>query len=56
MALRENYARISLERVCLDWNKEEIEFYKKHGAEDVTVKEHWESYRFDKEALQKLAS
>ncbi|CAL8094163.1 unnamed protein product [Orchesella dallaii] len=53
IALEGDFARVSFE--CIDWNDLAMKFYRKHGAEDVTVKEHWHSYRFSNEAMKKLA-
>ncbi|KYN04572.1 PREDICTED: diamine acetyltransferase 2-like [Cyphomyrmex costatus] len=38
----------------LEWNPSQ-QFYKKYGAEDLTLKEQWHRYRFSKEDLKKLA-
>ncbi|XP_018307258.1 uncharacterized protein [Mycetomoellerius zeteki] len=44
-----------LDFVVLEWNPAQ-EFYKKHGAIDLTSKEPWHRYRLFKENLKKLAS
>jgi len=54
IALAGDFARVSFE--CIDWNELAMKFYRKHGAEDVTVKEHWHSLRFVNEVTKKLAS
>ncbi|XP_028654165.1 diamine acetyltransferase 1-like [Erpetoichthys calabaricus] len=44
-----------LQFVVLDWNKPSIDFYKSHGAQNVTEKEGWQEMRIDDNAMEKLA-
>ncbi|KYN11554.1 Diamine acetyltransferase 2 [Trachymyrmex cornetzi] len=44
-----------LDFVVLEWNPAQ-EFYKRHGAIDLTSKEPWHRYRIFEENLKKLAS
>ncbi|XP_039193807.1 thialysine N-epsilon-acetyltransferase-like [Crotalus tigris] len=55
-------AKISLEKGCtqmrlgvLDWNRSALDFYSRRGAVDLTASEGWHSFRFEAEALQRLA-
>ncbi|XP_019613619.1 PREDICTED: diamine acetyltransferase 1-like [Branchiostoma belcheri] len=44
-----------MQLVCLNWNDIAIDFYKKHGAKDVTVDEKWHLFRMDLEELTAFA-
>ncbi|XP_028654163.1 diamine acetyltransferase 1-like isoform X1 [Erpetoichthys calabaricus] len=46
---------VRLQFSVLNWNKPSIEFYKSHGALDLTEKEGWHAMRFEVAAMEKLA-
>ncbi|XP_067411964.1 thialysine N-epsilon-acetyltransferase-like [Emydura macquarii macquarii] len=55
-------AEIGLENGCtqlkfavLDWNRAAIDFYQGRGAVDLTAAEGWHCFRFEGEALERLA-
>ena len=50
IAIERKCGRLDLS--CLDWNKNAIEFYKKHGC---VVLDDWTGYRFTGDSLNKLA-
>ncbi|XP_018581654.1 diamine acetyltransferase 1-like isoform X2 [Scleropages formosus] len=61
-ALISNVARIGKEHQCvrlnfsvLSWNTPAINFYLNKGAQDLTTSDGWHCFRFDREALDKLA-
>ncbi|XP_010613181.1 diamine acetyltransferase 2 isoform X2 [Fukomys damarensis] len=39
----------------LEWNTRAIDFYKTLGAQDLTQAEGWHAFRFEEEAMRKLA-
>ncbi|KAM9111666.1 thialysine N-epsilon-acetyltransferase isoform 1-T1 [Pangshura tecta] len=41
--------------VVLDWNRAAIDFYRGHGAVDLTAAEGWHFFRIEGEALKQLA-
>jgi len=40
----------------LDWNKPSIEFYKKHGAVDLSAAEGWLNFRMNKQVMQNFVA
>ncbi|XP_007950450.1 thialysine N-epsilon-acetyltransferase [Orycteropus afer afer] len=55
-------AEVALDKGCsqlrlavLDWNKKAMDLYKALGAQDLTEAEGWHSFRFEGEAMRKLA-
>ncbi|XP_043932950.1 thialysine N-epsilon-acetyltransferase isoform X2 [Protopterus annectens] len=60
--LLQKIAKIAVEQKCkylqlvvLDWNKLATEFYIRRGCTDLTTKEGWSLFRFELDALNKLA-
>ncbi|KAH0626073.1 hypothetical protein JD844_000792, partial [Phrynosoma platyrhinos] len=54
--------QIGLEKGCtqmkfsvLDWNQPAIDFYLREGAVDLTASEGWHVFRFEAEAMRRLA-
>lgn len=41
--------------LVLDWNKKAMDLYKDLGAQDLSEAEGWHSFRFEEEAMRKLA-
>jgi len=54
IVIGENLPRISFE--CLDWNEPAKRFYKKHGAKNVTLENHWLNFRFTNVVMNQLAN
>lgn len=55
-------AEVALDQGCshfrlavLDWNKRAMDLYKALGAQDMTQVEGWRAFRFEGEAMRKLA-
>lgn len=55
-------AEVALDKGCsqfrlsvLDWNKKAMDLYKDLGAQDLSEAEGWHSFRFEEEAVRKLA-
>ncbi|KAM6174974.1 thialysine N-epsilon-acetyltransferase isoform 1-T1 [Erethizon dorsatum] len=55
-------AEVALDQGCsqfrlavLEWNKRAIDLYKALGAQDLTQEEGWHAFRFEGEAMRKLA-
>ncbi|XP_003732944.1 thialysine N-epsilon-acetyltransferase isoform X2 [Callithrix jacchus] len=55
-------AEVALDKSCsqfrlavLNWNQKAIDLYKALGAQDLTEAEGWHSFRFEEEAMRKLA-
>ncbi|XP_004638475.1 diamine acetyltransferase 2 isoform X2 [Octodon degus] len=55
-------AEVALDQGCsqfrlevLEWNKKAMDLYKALGAQDVTQAEGWHAFRFEGEAMRKLA-
>ncbi|XP_037664868.1 thialysine N-epsilon-acetyltransferase isoform X1 [Choloepus didactylus] len=55
-------AEVGLDKGCsqfrlavLDWNQRAMDFYKALGAHDLTEAEGWHSFRFEEQAMRKLA-
>ncbi|KAL0596933.1 Diamine acetyltransferase 2 [Plecturocebus cupreus] len=55
-------AEVALDKGCsqfrlavLNWNQKAIDLYKVLGAQDLTEDEGWHSFRFEEEAMRKLA-
>nr|XP_003466297.1 diamine acetyltransferase 2 [Cavia porcellus] len=55
-------AEVALDQGCsqfrlavLEWNKRAIDLYKALGARDLTQEEGWHAFRFEGEAMEKLA-
>ncbi|XP_032136330.1 diamine acetyltransferase 2 isoform X2 [Sapajus apella] len=55
-------AEVALDKGCsqfrlavLNWNQKAIDLYKALGAQDLTEAEGWHSFRFEGEAMRKLA-
>ncbi|MCI4394153.1 hypothetical protein PGIGA_G00165500 [Pangasianodon gigas] len=46
----------SLHFIVAEWNKPSIEFYKRRGANDLSLEEGWRLFKIDKENLIKLMS
>ncbi|XP_064408916.1 thialysine N-epsilon-acetyltransferase-like [Latimeria chalumnae] len=60
--LMRRVAEVGVESKCarlrlavVNWNKSAIDFYRGHGATDLTVQYGWHLFRFDTEAMQKFA-
>lgn len=41
-----------LQWTCLDWNKNAIAMYEKHGGENLTNSEEWSYFRMNREAME----
>ncbi|XP_062907270.1 diamine acetyltransferase 1-like [Mobula hypostoma] len=46
----------SMHFVVADWNQKSIDFYKKHGAADLSKKEGWSLFEIQKKHLIKIAN
>ncbi|XP_046695520.1 diamine acetyltransferase 1-like isoform X2 [Silurus meridionalis] len=46
----------SLHFIVAEWNKPSIEFYKRRGANDLSLEEGWRLFKIDKENLIKIMS
>ncbi|KAI5615783.1 diamine acetyltransferase 1 [Silurus asotus] len=46
----------SLHFIVAEWNKPSIEFYKRRGANDLSLEEGWRLFKIDKENLIKMMS
>ncbi|KAJ6654907.1 hypothetical protein lerEdw1_006378 [Lerista edwardsae] len=60
--LMSKIAEVSLEQGCtqmrfavLDWNRKAIDFYLGQGAADLTATEGWHFFRFEADAMRRLA-
>jgi len=53
IALDGGFNRLTLE--CLDWNETAMNFYKKHNAVNITERDGFHVFRFEKDTLPKLA-
>lgn len=53
IALRQGCSQMRL--AVLDWNKKAMDLYKSLGAQDLTEAEGWRSFRFEGEAMRKMA-